>query len=230
MSTAQQFDVCSKCGTAPQDGAQLQRCSRCKLTFYCGADCQNTAWKTHKRVCKAPPACTLKLTEPGSAVKATRLLGGHNRPFYPVATIVPASHPVWTTGAISPLSQIVGLPLLIHRELEEVPVNVRNDADKDNQAVTYLMIDPETGYAPPRWQKNIGPVTIVRADHKPLTPVAFEMIWMFCDRVLDRFGDGPEFAMRLYKKEEFNKFCEQYKEDYANSVRADEIDAQELPL
>ncbi len=83
-------------------------------------------------------------------------------------------------GATSPISQIVGVPLLIYRETHEFPLDEPKDASKDNQAVTYLMIDPESGFAPPRsvsasfvfidttcisqsllltrWQNNIGPV------------------------------------------------------------------------
>ncbi len=85
-----------------------------------------------------------------------RLLGGYNRPFYPRETVVPPSHPVWSIGAISPISQIVGVPLLIHRELEEQRLTDPPNGDKDNQAVTYLMIDPETGFAPKRYVSCYG--------------------------------------------------------------------------
>ena len=30
----------------------IMRCSRCKLVFYCGRDCQAAHWKSHKTVCK----------------------------------------------------------------------------------------------------------------------------------------------------------------------------------
>jgi len=39
---------CSHCGT---QRAALQRCSRCKQASYCGAECQNAAWKGHKKLC-----------------------------------------------------------------------------------------------------------------------------------------------------------------------------------
>ncbi|KAI0086479.1 hypothetical protein BDY19DRAFT_960091 [Irpex rosettiformis] len=230
MSVVSQFDTCSKCGSVAEDGVPLQRCSRCKLALYCDKKCQTTAWKGHKRVCKALPP-SLKLSNPEESVKATRLLGGYNRPFYPRDTVVPPSHPVWTTGAISPISQIVGVPLLIHREVEEQSLSDPSKGDKDNQAVTYLMIDPETGLAPARWQKNIGPVTIVRADHKHLSPVALEMIWMFCDEILERFGDEGTPPLSKYRKEEFDEFCRKYQEEYVmNNIRADEISTETLPL
>ena len=39
---------CSHCG---KQRATLKRCSRCKQTSYCGAECQNAAWKGHKKSC-----------------------------------------------------------------------------------------------------------------------------------------------------------------------------------
>ena len=39
---------CSYCG---KEYAELKRCSVCKNASYCGAACQNAAWKTHKKTC-----------------------------------------------------------------------------------------------------------------------------------------------------------------------------------
>ena len=44
-------DICAHCG---KQGAELKRCSICKCVWYCGATCQNAAWKRHKKTC-APP-------------------------------------------------------------------------------------------------------------------------------------------------------------------------------
>jgi hypothetical protein len=40
---------CSHCGK--HGGAALLRCSACKQTRYCGAECQKAAWKLHKKTC-----------------------------------------------------------------------------------------------------------------------------------------------------------------------------------
>lgn len=80
--------------------------------------------------------------------------GGRGVTFNPSARTVPPEHPVWNAwrhGGVSPVSQLIGVPLLIHREHEELPLDTPNIAEKDNQSVTYLMIDPETGFAAPRY-------------------------------------------------------------------------------
>ena len=43
---------CGHCGK-PEG---KQRCSRCKVVYYCGRECQNTDWKEHKKTCGAAPA------------------------------------------------------------------------------------------------------------------------------------------------------------------------------
>ena len=49
-------DTCSHCG---KRSAALKLCSRCKKASYCGAECQNSGWKGHKKNC-APPPLSLK--------------------------------------------------------------------------------------------------------------------------------------------------------------------------
>ncbi|KAF7306000.1 hypothetical protein HMN09_00754500 [Mycena chlorophos] len=50
MSVAPANPVCAACG---KDGAL--RCSGCRITHYCGVDCQGKAWKSHKAKCAATP-------------------------------------------------------------------------------------------------------------------------------------------------------------------------------
>jgi len=40
---------CDVCKTAT-----TKACSRCKTSYFCSAECQKSAWKKHKKVCKAP--------------------------------------------------------------------------------------------------------------------------------------------------------------------------------
>ena len=40
---------CRACG---KTDVELMRCAQCKLTFYCGQDCQKKHWPEHKQLCK----------------------------------------------------------------------------------------------------------------------------------------------------------------------------------
>lgn len=51
MAATRPRHSCAGCG-----GAGLKSCSRCKLTFYCGRDCQRRHWPSHKPLCKPAPA------------------------------------------------------------------------------------------------------------------------------------------------------------------------------
>ena len=46
LKLARKCDVCSSLGAKP--------CTRCKPSFYCLTECQKSAWKKHKKTCKAP--------------------------------------------------------------------------------------------------------------------------------------------------------------------------------
>jgi hypothetical protein len=46
-------------------GSKLMTCTRCKMAFYCSAECQKAQWKKgHKAACRAPGQL-----EPGDDVK-----------------------------------------------------------------------------------------------------------------------------------------------------------------
>lgn len=47
---------CGFCDKKAAPGAELRRCTRCKCTFYCNAECQKSHWKDHKLNCIAPGA------------------------------------------------------------------------------------------------------------------------------------------------------------------------------
>jgi len=53
---------CDVCKTAT-----TKACARCKTSYFCSAECQKSAWKKHKKVCKAP-------TSPPSSEAELRVL------------------------------------------------------------------------------------------------------------------------------------------------------------
>ena len=56
---------CARCG---KQGVEFKRCSRCKQTSYCGAECQNADWKRHKKKC----APLVPLEDVASKINAAR--------------------------------------------------------------------------------------------------------------------------------------------------------------
>jgi len=46
LKPTRKCDVCNSLGAKP--------CPRCKCAFYCSPSCQKSAWKKHKKTCKAP--------------------------------------------------------------------------------------------------------------------------------------------------------------------------------
>jgi hypothetical protein len=61
-----QCSTCSHCGT---QGEGFKRCSRCKESSYCSAECQTAAWKRHKKTC-APPLLWQKVLDKMDAAHA----------------------------------------------------------------------------------------------------------------------------------------------------------------
>ena len=66
--------ACAHCGaTAPESpgAVKLLRCGRCKSAFFCSAECQRAAWKTHKAVCR-PVEPTASAPRTAATAAATR--------------------------------------------------------------------------------------------------------------------------------------------------------------
>ncbi|KAJ6588788.1 hypothetical protein B0H19DRAFT_922068 [Mycena capillaripes] len=197
---------CSKC-LKPDDDQSFQRCSRCKATIYCSQDCQKADWKIHKILCLPllPEGTVRGIVIPCDSDRRLR-----NGIFHEID--LDATHPIHTEGIVCPVSAKIGLPIVIYRHLKENPLSMRRDPGLDNQKATYLMIDPESGFALPEWQMCVGSVTVMRKDGKPLTLESIETIWMYHDHLLDLFGDGAT-PRRTLTGDGFKKYCTNYKEE-----------------
>lgn len=97
---------------------------------------------------------------------------------------------IWKSGVRVPISDIFEVPLIVKRHLKEHPFDIDRDHGLDNQPITYLMINPATGFAPPEWQENVGPVTVARADRKPLSRAQLDIIYEFVSRIVNLFGSS----------------------------------------
>ncbi|KAI1801814.1 hypothetical protein F4811DRAFT_532900 [Daldinia bambusicola] len=111
---------------------------------------------------------------------------------------------------VPPIPTLIGIPLAIRR----LGTRAADRCYLDNQIVTYLNIDAESGFAPPEWQSHIGTVVAARLDKKPLLPQHLEGVWMFCDHILDIFGEDGSAPTRLYNRQAFETWWEEYCENH----------------
>ena len=51
MGNSIKYDVCEVCAKGFKD-SDLRRCTRCRVTVYCGSECQRKDWKVHKQMCQ----------------------------------------------------------------------------------------------------------------------------------------------------------------------------------
>ncbi|KAJ7754492.1 hypothetical protein B0H16DRAFT_1542561 [Mycena metata] len=195
---------CAKCAKT-DDEQSFKRCSKCQIATYCSQDCQKADWKSHKTLCSSPA--------PEGIVRGIVIPCDSEIRRYGIFDEVDldATHPIHTQGIVCPVSAKVGLPIVIYRHLREDPLSMSREPGLDNQKATFLMIDPESGFAPPEWQACVGSVTVMRKDGKPLTRESIETIWMYHDHLLDLFGDDRSTPRRTMTKEGFTQYCARYK-------------------
>lgn len=85
-------------------------------------------------------------------------------------------------GDTPPLLRKCGLELAVLRE-HAGPSN-------DNQPATWLMIEPHNGFAPWHWQKQVGPVVVVRRDGRDYTQADHCLVHDYVSEFLDECGEG----------------------------------------
>ncbi len=160
-------------------------------------------------------------SEPVQAVKIPCKAEGHW--FSP--TTIPADHPIFW-NVVPPIPQLIDVPLVFHR----VGTRSARREDLDNQMATYLNIDAGSGLAPPSWQSHVGTVIVARKDRKPLLKQHVEGVWMYCDRILDLFGDGDGSPpARLYNREAFKRWWDNYDKTEKMNGRAEWQEAIKSP-
>lgn len=130
------------------------------------------------------------------------------------ATTISSAHPIFEQQHESeaPLPALLGIPL-IFRPLPKSNIDRTRASSLDNQIITYLNIELESGFAPPIWQSEVGTMLVARLDKKPLLEQHLEGIWMYCDHILDLFGDGGGAPKHLYNRAAFEKWWARYAEE-----------------
>lgn len=126
-------------------------------------------------------------------------------------TTIPVDHAIFSQS-VPPIPRLIEVPLVFYR----VGTRSANRADLDNQIATYINIDAASGFAPPEWQSFVGTVIVARKDKKPLLPHHLEGVWMYCDYILDIFGEGEGAPTQLYNRRAFEEwwgsYCEEQKQ------------------
>jgi hypothetical protein len=54
---------------------------------------------------------------------------------------------------------------------------------------------------------------VTRKDEKPLLPHHLEGVWMYCDYILDLFGEGEGAPTHLYNRQAFEEWWKDYYEE-----------------
>ncbi|THH18659.1 hypothetical protein EW146_g2376 [Bondarzewia mesenterica] len=220
---------CAKC-SKDESTANLSVCSGCKTTFYC------VRHSTFSSGFGTIESLTGLIARPhrvdDSQENGITITCDGDRVGSPFRVVqIPDTHPIYYQSDVCPVSEVVGLPIMIYRHSKEDPLYMERTAAMDNQIATYLMIDVDSGFAPMSWQQAVGTVTVMRQDHRPLTPQAIETMWMYNSHLLDNFGEAEDFNPREdITPADFREFCEDYKEEVNGyGTRSDFMDVQ-LPF
>ena len=220
---------CSNPGcTSPPEYVKTP-CGRCNDATYCTSFCQKEDWEGHKRSChNSIPAPIIKQ----GLIKAVRIHsktgGGGHYSRHPTIHL----DPIFRTRPV-PISQKIGFPLLVQHP--SFPSLTRNRETRgeltDNPHATWLMIDPNTGFAPAEWQSEVGDVVVARPDGQALETATLAAITDYISDILDAFGDGLGPPRKYYNRdrldkfmadhakmqEEFKQFQSQAKDEFANT-------------
>lgn len=205
--------VSARCApVSPRSGFALRPTS-------CSPECQRFDWSFHKKSCGVPPK-PIVARSPTDPVDACFMFSAGDKRGHLFDTLsIPADHPIFSAGTLSPLSVMMELPLLIYREDRRPSLSIPRSAAMDNQAATYLMFDTKTGFAPPEWQQGIGTVIVARQDGKPLDELHLEMIWSFASDLLDAFGDSGVVADRKKGRKAFEMYMQNYRMNHEGIPR-----------
>ena len=95
-----------------------------------------------------------------------------------------------------PVSVCLGTPFAV---MKTAPiVTLESSLDAVNQHATWLNIDLTSGFAPPDWQANVGPVLVARTDGVDMRQADLNRAINIVGDVLDKFGDGEPFDVKAF--------------------------------
>lgn len=155
---------------------------------------------------------------------------------------VPMDHPMFGTQTPIPISKLIEMPLLAHqlrpdtawKDTHSCAGYFGGKTPYENVAATFLHMesDPENdiwGWAPMRWQNDVGSVLVVRQDLKPLVPEHIDALCDYCQSTLQpKFeialegGRSKEHVMRFITKAKFGEHFELYRKKMMDSCGSEQ--------
>jgi hypothetical protein len=129
-------------------------------------------------------------------------------------TDIPIDHTIFDNPLLE-VPAIMGVPLVIHR----LGTKSNNRADLDCRIATFLIVTFRDGLASPELQSHVGSCLVARKDKKPLSSEHLEAVWMYIDRLMDMFGDGPKSAQKDINRDDFESWFEGYRKECAGYGR-----------
>lgn len=167
---------------------------------------------------------------PGPNVKGVKICCHGDRKLFGLkpytAAEVPDEHQIYLSTEVNQISALLGFPLLTR---QCPPHQAWKDDETmfpdphENVPATFLHMDaldpksPSFGWAPMKWQSNVGTVLVVREDGKDLTPNQMEAICEYCQGTLQSLFEkalatgNHKAVMNALTREKFAIFFEEYK-------------------
>ena len=118
----------------------------------------------------------------------------------------------------APAMALCGVPLVVQ---QTQPINrLVHQADYDCQHATWLMIEPISGLAPPRWQSFVGPVIVYRPGGQDLGLDDMDLLIEFVSGVLEHY-DAGELAPQRFQ--EYKRWLIEYRQAGPGGSRLDDL-------
>ena len=166
----------------------------------------------------------------------------HHRIHLFFALRVSMEHPMFGIQTSIPISKTLEMPLLAHQLRPDVAwKDYRTCSERfghsspyENIPTTFLHMktDPDIswwGWAPMRWQNDVGSVIVVRQDRKPLVPKHIDALCDYCQFTLQPLfevaveGDrSKEDAMRSVTRAKFGEHFELYRKKMMDSCGSEQ--------
>lgn len=181
--------ICAKCS---KENAQY-RCSACHQANYCSKECQKSDWTEHKQTC-------LLKTQQVVVVEGTF-----------------TRDEAMTRSELNSLTwEVCQVPTMLGVGLKVARLSPSHSYDCSREVGIFMMVEPETGLAPPRWQvrpftqPTLGTLVFARTDNADFSS---EVFWQLYDYIfgtlMDIYSDfGGEAAKNKINLQSFARFVQ----------------------